>query len=222
MRFSILNEHLDFFHKHRSIAFQDLISSEERESLSKEIERRLQKLSGKLPLSERSNKDLWQLGRGLSKEIPGIAQWISRSHLGKIAAELFKKNLIRLAYDQVLMTRQAEDLPYQEPFSLADISSIDPILGGALLCIEFPSSETELPDLTHQIPGYVTFLDASYPIPFPELFKMKNICCLLICFTQQKARYKLETKDYHTHLLKKEGYAFGDLLLNTTHPLLHY
>lgn len=43
---------------------------------------------------------------------------------------------------------------------------------------------------------------------------------LLIGIAKATARYVLQENDPHTHLLKKLGYAFGDKLLDATHPLI--
>lgn len=63
--------------------------------------------------------------------------------------------------------------------------------------------------------GNVIFFNPKFP---PE--KLANSFVIVYC--EPKTQYLYEPKDPHTHLLKKLGYTFGELLRNDTHPLITY
>ena len=45
---------------------------------------------------------------------------------------------------------------------------------------------------------------------------------LLIAYGGERTLYTLNPSDPHTHLLKKQGYVFGDVVNSSTHPVVCY
>ncbi len=226
MRFALLDSYFDFFLKHQILQLEGLLSEEETKALSIQIETLLIKHLHQKPLDVASNIEIWKAGKDLWKESSEIKKILFRMQLGEITHFLFKKRPIRLAYSQVVFTGNKQDSLFSSPKTLEEISSIDPIFGGALLCLEnsLESEEIEtsnIPQLKRLKKGNVLFFSGKHPIPFPELFAQKGLKALLLCFAAGNIRYKLEPQDPHTHELKKTGHAFGDLIEEEICPYLY-
>jgi hypothetical protein len=225
MRFSILDEYVDFLSKHKCIEFEELLSEDEANRFNQAIERVLLKELKKKSLDQATNADLWKAGRFLWKKDAEIKKMLLKSRIGEIASFLFKKRPIRLGYDQAFFTTGGRDVPLPDLVNLKEISCIEPVLGGAIFNLSdhsFETAQPDLPDMRKQKKGNVIFFTPDYPIPFSDLFQISHLRCLVVCFTLNRVRYKLEPKDLHTHDLKKEGYVFGDLLKEETHPFLYH
>lgn len=225
MRFELSDSFRNFFSKNHLIEFEEILSSDEADLLSSKIDTLLTSSLGHIPLKNASNKELWAAGRDQWKQDPEIKKIISKSRIGEIASFLFKKKQIRFVYTQSLVTGSLKDLPFSENHTLAEISSMDPILGGVFLSLSSPEETLEeelLPDFRKQKKGRALFFSAHLPIPFPELFHQKGQKTLLICFSEQRVRYKMQPLDVHTHALKKLSYTFGDLILEAEAPYLQH
>lgn len=224
MKFELLDSFHQFFNRHGLIEFEETFSSEDLEQLSLKLQSQLvRSLEGK-PLEISSNVELWKAGRDLWLQDPTIQKILTKSQIGAIASFLFKKRPLRLAYTQTLLN-QSSDIPLNQSFTLNDISSMTPILGGAFLCFHSSSTHEDeglLPDLTKQRTGRIIFFSATQPIDFPSLFAQKGLHCLLLGFAPAKLRYKLQPLDVNTHILKKSGYVFGDYIKEKEAPYLYH
>ncbi|MBM3197909.1 MAG: hypothetical protein FJZ58_01465 [Chlamydiae bacterium] len=208
MKLALPDSLWEFFQQHQLLELEDIFSPQDLSLLSKSHET----LDSKSPWSPRRNT--WQ-------ENPSIKKLLQHSSLGEIAAFLYKKRPIRLAYTLWLS-------PMQTPLSLvpktlSEISCLDPLLGGVLLCLENTTREVPpMPDLCKQTAGHALFFSATYPLPFPDLCSLPGQKSLLIALAPAQLRYKLEPQDPSTHLLKKRGYAFGDLVKEDEVPYLYH
>jgi hypothetical protein len=200
MRLSLSDSFKNFYVKNNLLELEKLLSEEEIATLLK---------------SPQKGENPW-------KQAPETRKALIKSGIGEVVSFLTKKRQIRLGYTLPLFSSTLPLFP--KSYRLKDISSVDPVLGGALLCLE--SSNTSLaeslPDFTKQTPGSVIFFGSDYPIPFADIAAQKNFKGLLVCFTPQKARYKFEPLDPYTHLLKKSGYVFGDVLGEEETPYLYH
>ena len=214
MKLSLSDSLRHFFKEHQILELESLFSSQEIDLLLQELEA----LQGK---KTQEATDSWILRKDSWKHDEEIKKWISSCRIGEIAAFLYQKRPIRLAYTAFLSPMQTPT--FTKPLSLSEISSADPILGGALICLTGETSTPlSLPHLTKQTKGSVLFFSSDHPIPFPELFATPEQKSLLLCFIPGQARYKLQPLDPCTHVLKKFGYAFGDLLLEAEAPYLYH
>lgn len=224
MKFELLDSFHQFFNRHGLIEFEETLPLKELDLLADKLQSQLAlSLEGK-PLEISSNADIWKAGRDLWLQDPSILKILTKSQIGAIASFLFKKRPLRLAYAQTLFN-QSSDIPINQSYNLDEISSMTPILGGALLCFHSPISHAEeglLPEITKQRTGRVIFFSATQPIDFPSLFAQKGLHCLLLCFAATKVRYKLQPLDINTHTLKKSGYVFGDLIKEKESPYLYH
>jgi hypothetical protein len=224
MKFELQDSFHQFFVKHGLIEFEETLPSKDLEILSDKLQAQLStSLRGK-PIEISSNEEIFAAGRDSWSQDPSILKILSKSQIGSIASFLFKKRPLRLAYTQTIFN-QAKDSPFKESFTLNDISSMTPVLGGAIICFHSPSTyeeEGELPDLSKQRTGRIIFFSATQPIDFPALFAQQGLRCLLLCFAPPKVRYKLQPLDVNTHTLKKSGYVFGDLIKEKEAPYLYH
>ena len=136
--------------------------------------------------------------RDLWKKDPFVKKIVLRSQFAEIAAELSNQRKLRIGFDE-----RAKELT---PLSLQEGSCLKTISLGLIFCL---SGEKQ---------GHGTFFSPHIPLSTVAFYDDS----FLLAYCENRTFYLLETKDPHTHLLKKEGYAFGDILTNATHPLLKF
>lgn len=211
MKYDLSDTFFDFFTQHGVIEFESILSTSELETLSSLVQKEL------------STLDPWQSAYNLWQKNEEIKKILFKSSIGEVASFLSKKKPLRLAYTQTISTSHPS--PFAKNHTLEEISSVTPIAGGALLCLSSPleeGSEAELPNLAVPRAGRIFFFTSNTPIPFPTIYEQKGITCILFCFVSAKVRYKLNPVDVHTHLWKRSGYAFGDLLNKDVIPFLYH
>jgi len=191
----------DYFKNEEFIEFEAFLNHEEAEKLKTLLDAALAKIPTKSP-----SKHLLE-GRDLFREDPALHQATHLSRWGHIAASLFDKKRLKLAYAQYFPC-------FAKTASLEEISSFTGICGGGLLNLSKTVS-SELSIIPKAF-GSATFFKPTLQIAFSEL----NFPLLLFAFADERARYKYQESDPHTHLLKKMGYAFGDRLTIETHPFI--
>lgn len=175
MRYTITSTQLNFFRKEGHIEFEDLYSTIEIVSLKTLLEQ-------------------IQMGRDLERDNPPLLKALHLSRIGQLAADLFGKKRLRMAFTQYG--------PFFEgALPIEQITSMTETCGGCILDLQ--SGET-------------TFYTPQFPIDFATLREPY----FFIVFATDKARYQLRDTDPCTHELKKFGYGFGDLITEETHPLI--
>jgi hypothetical protein len=222
MRFSLSEAFSKFFFEHKIIEIAEVFSSEEIDQITQKIEKSFSFGLGKKPIEICSNEELWKVGRNPHLIERNLLEILFKSPVGQIAAFLYKKNAIRIGYTQAIFSLKTDNF-FSKNYSLEEISSVDPILGGALLSFESSKEAPSklMPDLKKQSKGNAFFFSKDYEIPFPHLLQEQGQKSLLLCFTPAKTRYKLQPLDLHTHTLKKSSYVFGDLIEEKDCPFLH-
>lgn len=199
MRFTLSSEHHDFFKDHGYIGFQDLFPKEVIEALESHV-------SG-------TKRDLW-------RSLPPVKNIVFDKGLARIAGELTRNKIIRIGFDQVIVT---EDPPLfsDKITTLEKLSSIQPLACGLILRLtEGPSFSPSIPFCPRESKGTVFFFSSNMLLSFLPLFEEKNQKFLLIGYAKEKPLYLANKKDPSIHLLKKLGYGFGDHLKSATHPVL--
>lgn len=211
MKYDLSDSFFDFFTQHGVIEFESILSASDLQTLTSLVETQI------------GASDPWKSAHNIWQKNGEIKKILFKSSIGEIASFLSKKKPLRLGYTQTIST--LHPCPFTKDQSLEEISSVTPITAGALLCLSSPITQTEesnLPNLSHPKTGSIFFFSAKTPIPFPSLYEKQGITCLLFCFVSSKARYKLNPLDVHTHLWKRSGYAFGDLLPTEALPFLYH
>lgn len=252
MKFTVAKEHRDFFRKHFRIEFNNLLSAEQCHQLMAE---RLVVLSERLNVSKANFKttsassqfmagfDLWR-GNAILKKI------ILQKSLAEICAELLEVRTLRMGYDQLIpalpnVAVSAPDDPYcnwlSQTLPLQDISSIQGIMAGLIVCIKAPEpvNEPVNPETTSEaleaeviIPPIVTpslfsttlgngvYFSPETPLDFSDFVARSGYTYLLITYTKGISVYCKKDSDPHTNAFRQLGYNFGDRLSDRYHPLI--
>lgn len=228
MQFSVLSDHIAFFHTHHYIVFEKLAKKNALVTLASDLKEMLHnrlKKENKVFL-ESSINDLFLAGRDSWRESQIAKSWTLKSQFATIASQLTKKKPLYIGYDQVLL-HSSMKTPILPPFfssslSISSRSCLQGIACALLLQISPLSvEEGHLSDnpLSSLVQGSGIFFHPDFPFSL-EYFQPPNRLCMqfLIVYIEKNAIYKRENRDPHTHALKKWGYQFGDRISQTTHP----
>jgi len=132
--------------------------------------------------------------RDLQRDNPPLLSALHTSRLGQLAVGLFGKKRLRIAF-----TQYGQVVEGAAP--IEQITSMTETCGGCIIDLQT---------------GVTTFYNALFPIDFPSL----QHPYLLVVFATDKARYRVQETDPHTHQLKRLGYGSGDQITEETHPLI--
>lgn len=216
MRFKIIGEHRAFFNENGYLELESVLSPEDISLLSSATDKLLEKRLSDL-IEFRSAEELYRVGRDLWREDETIRKKVLSHNLAELAADLFKKKTIHIAFDQLLRTGSKPGFPGKLPSTLNEISSIFPLAGAVLIHLSGTSTPSEL------IPSQgenIIYLSPDKTIPWELFFQTPHQSYLLIAYAIPESVYVLQKKDPHTHALKKQGYVFGDRIRHDTHPII--
>lgn len=231
MRRSILKEHKDYFHKYGFIEFADLISAKVldqfRASVDDILVQRLE-ISQK-DLAKESPSRLFAAGRDLWRAHPAARSVVTQGVLAEIAAILLGQSCLRLGYDQFLeYPRSPSYLPatekmqvWQHSYTLPQLSSIEGMAGGWIICLQDGNEETEALSVLPKTIGSGVVFSSSVAIPFQQLKEISNHRYLLIAYTKERAFYINNPEDPNVNSLRKVGYRFGQLLVDKWNPIVY-
>lgn len=207
-----------FFREHGFIAFENLIPLAKVQELRTCAHALLAKRLKTSPeeLSAASSPALFTQGYDLWRESSAIEKIVRHRTLLSLAARLFDAPVLRIAFDQLLLTNVMRSAPLQKRLALRDLSCIKPVAGGAIFALASSSSPSPMPS----IEGHVLLVAPDVPLPWPELFATQGAECFLVVFAQERPVYYLEPNDPHALSLKQWGYSYGDLIERATHPIL--
>lgn len=212
MRPSLPPAYLDFFRSHHCLEIQNLVLPSHLEALE----------SLTSDISGESNGELWLDGKKKAQSNIDLLKILHKMALGEIAHQIFQKRPLRLGSAQFLLTKSYSDPLFKEPQTIEKINALTPILGGASICIRSSHKQSsEIPQLDLQTPGHIIFFNETYPLDFEKLLSQEHLTLLIVCFVPRYVRYKYTALDPIVHHLKKEGFAFGDLLPETICPYLY-
>jgi hypothetical protein len=216
MRFKTAGVHREFFQKNGFIEFESLLSAQEASQLASHADLLLQKrLSNQLEF--RSATELYRAGRDLWRDDATLRKKELSHTFAQLAADIFKKPILHLAFDQILRTAATPGFPNQIPSSLNAISSIQPLAGALLLHLSGSSPPFDLIPRCHE---NVMLLSPDLTIPWEFFFQLPHQSYLLIAYAVPESVYVLRKEDPHTHALKRLGYVFGDRLTHDHHPIV--
>lgn len=228
MKFAVAREHREFFEKNQVIEFEELIQEEQLKELKKAIQDAVKsRFHGKRGI-QLSPEQLYMAGRDLWRVSPVVKSIITHRRLAEIAAELSDQRILRLGYDQLLpglsgQSQQSHEESYAklllEPHRLTEISCVQGIACGLILCLQAPESSADSEGLPLQS-GSGVFVSPQALIDFPALSRLDGALYLLIVYTQATAVYVPCKADPHVHDLKEIGYVFGDKLLDKRNPII--
>lgn len=239
MKFATAKEHRDFFQKHGWIEFEGLISDEQlvlvNQAIDQVLAERLNVSSDRLRLLASENfflegRDLWRSNQTLRK-------LVTQARFAEIASELIEKRPLRLGYDQFFPARiktQFSQLTHQvyshfleQTAHLEDISCLQGVVCGLILALGGKSdvASEEGPsdgiDIFPSQPGRVIVFKSNALVNWNNLYVHEGQRFYLIVYTQAFAYYQLQSRDPHTHALKRLGYIFNDKLNDKLHPIVY-
>lgn len=240
MKFSIASDHREFFQVNKAIEFEGILTQDQLEQLINAVEL---VLSARLNISSKeiSNKDpyrLFTVGRDLWRSNESIRKIVTNPHLTEIASELFGKKMMRLGYDQFLPSQVKQFLIepdemhtysnlLQKKTSLKDISALQGVIGGMMICLRsdtFQNHETDAAQAITIFPlqsGNIVFFSADALMDFSQLTQTAATSYLMIVFVQTNSVYIMQQSDPLLHHFKQLGYNFGDKLLDRINPQVH-
>lgn len=229
MKFAIENDQKRFFRKNRFLETEGLLSETELNELNLHIDKALiERLKIKEDkLHRQFSQDVLKEGRDLSRFDDYLKKTVLHQRFAEIASELIEFRPLRFGYDQLYINnKESGDWnPYKslilEPSNLKDISSLQGVLCGALLCLKNKDESNGESDIFSKKVGNITFFSAELPLNFNDLQATSEKRYLMIVYTQPTAIYYLQEKDPKTHHLKSLGYVFGDRLNDKLNPIVY-
>ncbi|MBI2742844.1 MAG: hypothetical protein HYX48_02895 [Chlamydiales bacterium] len=211
-----------FFINNKCIELEMILPENELLALKNSAENLLAKRLHVAPekLLQKPSADLFKEGRDLWRDDVSVKRTFISSRVVQMAAALFQADSLRVGFTHYLIAGADGHSPFPStPIALKEICSFNNPLGAVLIKVdETPSPISEQCPLP-QAMGAALFVSADYKFSFDLLFQTPGQKFYMIFFAPQRAVYILQKNDPLTHLLKKSGYAFGDALQDSTHPL---
>lgn len=182
-------------------------------------------------------------GRDLFRKNAEAKKVLFSRKLCTIASKLSNKLVLQAGYDQLYFGTQDKSVLKRIPerVTLNELSSMSQIACGMLVSIDVnePPKEPKepidtsaktreeileeeakkIPELAFpKEPKNALFLSPRKALPLRRWLSEMEGFCILVVWIYPGARYKESKLDPHTHALKHEDYAYGDVLLPKTHP----
>lgn len=232
MKSSVESEHRQYFRKNHRIEFDGLLTPSQVEEINGGLAEALaSRLHVKAPRAFfETAEQTFNAGRDLWRHNDVLKKYATSSRLAEIASELIEYKPLRLAYDQFYpslhsnVPLQLSSTPYRDlirqPRSLKEISCVQGILGGLILCLD-GDTESTTTALFPAKAGSGVFFSAEAVLDFNELFQEKPHRYWMIVYTHPTSIYLLEEADPQTHELKRAGYVFGDKLSDKLNPIVY-
>lgn len=222
MRFALTSDHKEFFIKNGFIEFEDLLDAQAVAQLQQAIQAtlcsRLKITSSSL--LEQSPKTVFEAGFDLWRDNAVIKKILFKSTLSDIAGQLFQLPLLRIAFDQYLDTSSGSEGWLNTPLSMNELSCAHPLAGALFILLSTPFSTEEPVCPIASKAGNGIFVSADKAIAWKEIFSRKGLEVVILAYGAKKTFYRLTQNDSHTHVWKRLGYVFGDLLKDNLHPIV--
>jgi len=215
-KFAVDPHHRDYYLKQHTIEFEGLIS----EPHLAELRQNLKSLFGAIPPAKyfEEGRDLWRRSAPFKRLARNVA-------FAEIAADLTNTLQLRLGLDQFFPPFE----PYEPLYAnylkggvtLSEVSSIQGVICGLMLCLKAPSKPAEHPSQLFSVKaGNGIFFDPNWQMPLQEKEGRSDGEYLLIVYADPSAVYIQQEKDPLNHLWKRLDYGYGDRLKEKTHPTL--
>lgn len=212
MKFSLTSDHFHHYRQRGYVEFEGIVNQAKLQVLLNAIRRERYDTA-----EQRFQKqhDLWRLS-------PAIKKILFHKDIASIVASLHDAKPLRIGYDQLIPEGY---LSKRKSLSLREMSSLQGIIGGYLLCLQdcpgalvtqplSEESERKIAAPFSTTAGNVVFIDPEVAIDYASL----PCDHLLVCFTGATAIYCHNENDPHTHTFKKQGYVFGDKIQESELP----
>ena len=228
MKLSIESQHRDFLRDNFYIEFEALMTpahvQELREATADSCAKQATRAT--LDLRRFSALELFRCGRDHWRQSDSVRRWATRKQFAEVFADLVMRPKIRLACTQVIggckepgLAGSGQALPGE---TLADICSIQGLLGAVILCLE--PFEDEAPEgdtcLLPQQVGNAVFVLPEAVIGLQSVNQRRGGRFLVIAYGDNRCVYVRRESDPLTHWLKALGYVYGDRLNDRLNPML--
>lgn len=232
MNFSVVREHRNFFKQHHWLECEGVLAPAELSRLKGGIAEALAQRAGKQSSVEKMGaEEKFLLGRDLWRSAPVLKKTVLGKSLAGVASELIEHKPLRFGYDMLFPSinhAQAKSGAYADLLSrtptLAEMSCIQGVLCGAMLCIDGPAAiaeEKSASSLFSSVPGNGVFFSPDWHLPLHEIDSRQGFTYLLLVYTKANAVYLLQEGDPHVHTFKHLGYNFGDRLNDLHNPVVY-
>ncbi len=207
MRYTIANQHINYYLEHGFIEFEEVID----QNLLEEAKNKLPKI-----IDTTSSNSIYKTGRDLFRN-DFLFQKISKnSNLAHIAKDLTGAKYLQLAFDQVYSSNNffKESDSLEEYFSFQNLKCI--------AIIRLDHSTTLDYSENFQAPmqfANVVFVNPHRTFDLSSLQK-ENQCLFFIGYASDRTVYKCNPSDLNNSNLKRFGYCFGDRLQEEHHPIV--
>lgn len=236
IKFALSKEQRLHFEKHHFLELEGVLESEQLQHLKKEIDQlshpSLSKIDEWESLSQTEKR--FAIGRDLWRKGNLIKKFALDKQLAKIASELTGEKFLRIGYDQLFPNIVSEKSQVQskskyafwlkEKAPIGELSCIQGVVCGLLLCLNAPDSEIDTPIIDDSIfslkAGNIVFFSPLKMIDLSELQKHPGQEFLLLTYAEKRALYIPNENDSHLHAFKQIGYVFGDRLNDSLNPVL--
>ncbi|MDP1881025.1 MAG: hypothetical protein Q8K60_08825 [Parachlamydiaceae bacterium] len=243
MKFTVDKSQRDFYQKFGWIEFDDFLSKEKLAQVNDFTDQVMgERLN--VPTTQISrcySDELFVQGHDLWRSLSDLKKFISQPLFGTIASELIEKKPLRLGYDQLIpaplvfsdfrLTTSDNQKIYQQfkdqTESLEKVSSINLLLGGAIICLngegdleDYPVSEEGI-NVFPSKPGQIIFFKPGVPIRWNLLDQCKGQHFYLIVYTEEMSFFQPSPLDPHARALKKLGYVMHDKLTDKLNPIVY-
>jgi len=234
MKFVIASDHREFFQKHHSIEFDELLNSKQLAQLNSAIDETLaERLHDSIAdLASVSSGKLFMAGHDLWRSNTQVKKVVTSKQFAEVAIDLTEQRALRLGCDQLFpelkgrIYKSAVSDAYHQLLdlntNLQGISSFDGVCCGLMLCLKGEGSESaDMDSIFSKKPGNGVFFHTDFPINFQHLKKYPLHRYLLIVYVKNNAAYKRNDNDPHTHSLKQFDYIFDERLKDKFHPMVY-
>jgi len=202
MRFNIDTKHRDFFLARHFLELEGVISADKASKFQQEIDLQLAARSTQM-IENRPPSDLFLYGRNLNETLSSDRQ------LARLMGDLTGSKTVRFAYSQVIRTTIIPGPIFPHPSTIESVSCFQSLVGGILIRL---LPDPHPPEFLPKAVGNALFFSPKCVIPWAELTQTPHQSFFLIAYGSKRTVYVLQKNDPHTHLMKKEGLAFGDTL----------
>lgn len=200
MRFELDSKQRSFFASNHFIEFDEIIPQETVTCLKTEIDAHF--TSKRL-----TSKDFFLRGRNLL--LPTALKLSCDRNLARLMGDLLALHRLRLAYTQIFYTSQWPEQIFGSLSTIEEISCFQDLAGGILIRL---TPDDDPVDFFPKTVGGALFFSRHCQIPWAYLTEKMHQSFFLIAYGSLRTVYVFRQQDPHTHLLKAEGYSFGDVL----------
>jgi hypothetical protein len=210
MRVVVSREQHFFFERCNYLCLENVLTNREIDDLTQAAERELLMRWSAQP-QERFDDSTVLFGKNLSLSSEPIRKILFSLRLSEIAFQLTNKRPLRFGFDQMW---RIPHIPTD--CTIDSLSSVAPLVVGVIIALDERRGVKE--EMFPFERGSVTFISPTLRLCVPQGDRGRF---LLMAFAHDRPQYRFQPSDVHTHELKRLGYVFGDILKETTHPVLY-